>query len=378
MIRDIAARRLVLACLAFSSVFVGACDHGEHAWEPLTEQKVYVSDKFYDVAPRGDKEAIIVGYEGKILRTKDFGITWEQIDSGTDSSLYSIDFSSDKVGWIVGQAGTILKTTDGGSTWEKLPAEIYMGSDCQNDPQYRADKPEECPLAYLFSVSAIDDNTAAAIGDRSVYTITHDGGKTWSTKTVTTAASEAEAGDEFALVYKDPVLYDIQFLDSQTGFIVGEFGKIYKTTDGGNVWSEKQSSLMGKDIFDVLDLPTLFDVTFADSQNGIAAGLDGRIAVTHDAGETWNFEPNNVEEYTDPFYAGVILPNGTRWVVGSSGQVVMSPPGAPFQRGDLGSAINSWIRAVSFLNNQRGWIVGGFGLIMNTDDGGKSWIRRIG
>ena len=175
------------------------------------------------------------------------------------------------------------------------------------------------------------------------------------------------------------MLYDVEFLDTQRGYIVGEFGKIYYTTDGGQNFVEQQETLMDETVIDILDLPTLFDVEFVSDQHGIAAGLDGRIAETTDGGQNWDFRPNNVDDYVDPFYSATILPDGTRWVVGASGQVVKAGAGEPFARGDLGSRVNNWIRRVRFHDDgKHGWLVGGFGLIMNTDDGGKTWYRRIG
>jgi photosystem II stability/assembly factor-like uncharacterized protein len=65
-------------------------------------------------------------------------------------------------------------------------------------------------------------------------------------------------------------------------------------------------------------------------------------------------------------------------VVGASGQVARADRGAEFGRGDLGSRVNNWIRRVRFHDDKHGWLVGGFGLIMSTEDGGKTWYRRIG
>ena len=125
-------------------------------------------------------------------------------------------------------------------------------------------------------------------------------------------------------------------------------------------------------------MPTLFDVEFVNDQHGIAAGLDGRIAETTDGGKNWDFRPTNVEDFVDPFYSATILADGTRWVVGASGQVARADRGAEFGRGDLGSRVNNWIRRVRFHGDKHGWLVGGFGLIMSTEDGGKTWYRRIG
>ncbi len=365
----------VLAAMA--AVVLSACEHGGN-WEPLTEQKVYVSDKFFDVAVRGPKEAIIVGYGGKIIHTTDGGFTWQQIPSGTDMALYSIDFAPDneQVGWIVGQQGLILRTTDGGMTWTQQKAEPWLDKEC-SDPEERRfrelDRP--CQYAYLFALSVVDENTAMIVGDKSVYMQTHDAGQSWQIETLKVGGEDV---GEWAIVMADPVLYDVEFLDANNGYVVGEFGNTYHTTDGGKTWTNQKETMMDETIFDAMDLPTLFDIEFADAKRGIAVGLDGRIAVTEDGGEDWNFVPSNVEEYIDPFYAATILPNGRRWVVGASGQVVVADDGQSFSRGDLGSAVNSWIRRVRFADDNHGWIVGGFGLIMSTEDGGKTWYRRIG
>jgi photosystem II stability/assembly factor-like uncharacterized protein len=180
------------------------------------------------------------------------------------------------------------------------------------------------------------------------------------------------------LAFEDPVLYDVEFIDADNGYIVGEFGKIYHTTDGGESFVEQQASVMDESVLDILDLPTMFDVEFSDENNGTIVGLDGRLAVTTDGGEDWNFVPSNVPEFIDPFYASVILPNGNRWAVGASGQVVTSGPGGDFGKGDLGSRVTTWMRRIRFHDSEHGWIVGGFGLIMYTDDGGETWYRRLG
>ncbi len=373
----LAKGRHLLVAFAVSATVLSGC-HGSGDWAPLTSQKIYVSDKFFDVAPVGPKHAIVIGYGGKILETTDSGISWGIVPSGSNYSLYSIDFADDgKTGWIVGQEGFILKTIDGGKTWNEQVAEAYLDPDCR-DPKLREQRleSERCDEAYLFAVSAIDANNVVAVGDRSVFTRSRDGGKTWQTETLTFI--DPDMSPDWLLAFEDPVLYDIEFLDANNGYIVGEFGKIYHTTDGGESWTEQHKSLMDASVFDVLDMPTLFDVAFADAKNGIAVGLDGRIALTTDGGQDWNFVPNNVEDYGDPFYSAAILPDGTRWAVGASGQSVSAGSGKEFGRAVLGGAVYSWLRRIRFYDKDTAWVVGGFGLILNTHDGGKTWYRRIG
>jgi len=380
-VKNLAKRGGVSIALGAAVLLSSGC-HSEVEWLPLAEQKIYVADKFFDVAVLDAKNAIVIGYGGKMITTNDAGMTWSQIDLGTQKSLYSIDFAPDhKVGWVVGQEGTIFRTVDGGKTWNAQHTDLWLDPKC-GDPEerkFRTEDPEAppCQHAYLFAVSVVDDNVAHVIGDKSTYTYTTDGGKTWSTRTLKVTAAEA-VGADMELALEDPVLYDVEFLDKDRGYIVGEFGKIYYTSDGGVSFVEQQETMMDDSVVDILDLPTLFDIEFANDKHGIAVGLDGRIAETTDGGQDWNFQANNVADYIDPFYSATILGDGTRWVVGASGQVVKGGPGEQFARGDLGSKVNNWIRRVRFVDDQHGWLVGGFGLIMNTDDGGKTWYRRIG
>jgi photosystem II stability/assembly factor-like uncharacterized protein len=363
--------------LATAALVIAGC-HQETEWEPLAEQKIYVADKFFDVYIAEPKRAMVIGYGGKIIETTDGGFSWNQVNSGTDRAIYSIDFAAGgKTGWIVGQQGLVLKTTDGGKSWAQQEAEVWLDSACK-DPKQRLLRPEDkpCQYAYLFAISVIDELNAAVIGDKSTYMRTRDGGKSWEVRTLSLAQDDVDA--DLMLAFEDPVLYDVEFLDANNGYIVGEFGKIYHTTDGGETWNQQQESVMDDSVLDILDLPTLFDIEFHGDRQGIACGLDGRIAVTNDGGNDWNFVETNVAEYIDPFYSAAILGNGVRWVVGSSGQVVVAQPGGEFAKGNLGSEIYSWIRRIRFLDDKVGWLVGGFGLVMSTDDGGKTWYRRIG
>src|SRR5262245_51600605 len=84
--------------------------HREVEMTPLIERTIYPTDRFYDVQAVSKDRAVVVGYGGKVLETRDRGRNWTVLSSGTDVALYGVHFVDDDHGWIVGQDGLILIT----------------------------------------------------------------------------------------------------------------------------------------------------------------------------------------------------------------------------------------------------------------------------
>jgi photosystem II stability/assembly factor-like uncharacterized protein len=343
--------------LAIVLLAICGCHRGAPEDVPLFDRKIAFQDKFYDVQSLSAERAIIVGYAGKILMTDDGGVSWQVIESGTRNALYNVEFINSDEGWICGQEGLVLHTTDGGKTWT---------------PQRSG------TLTYLFAIDFIDNKEGWIVGDRAMYLHTADGGRTWRPGKM---PKRAGISAEEALVSQDPVLYDVTFVDRLNGWVVGEFGKIYHTSDGGNTWAEQEEALLGEGgVYDALDIPTFFGVSFIDRNNGVVSGLQGRIARTNDGGKTWKFERFDVTiPVEDPLLHIVQLPNKTAWAVGIAGQIVYQDrPGGAWKRPELGMELVSWLSHVDFYDVTNGWIVGGYGLILRTTDGGKTWLPSIG
>ncbi|MGD9764108.1 MAG: WD40/YVTN/BNR-like repeat-containing protein [Candidatus Binatia bacterium] len=348
--------RLSRGWLVAVTCLLAGC-HSDGADEaPLFARKISITDRFYDVAAIDADTAIVVGYGGKILRTADGGYTWDVIDSGSDKALYSVDFPDREHGWIAGQSGTLLHSSDGGKTWVK-----------QQSPT---------PV-YLFSIDMVNASEGWAVGDRATTLHTRDGGKTWQAGKLT---STEGLTPEQAVLAEDPVLYGVQFVDPATGWIVGEFGNIYFTADGGATWKTQQESLVGEGMYDALDIPTFFGVHFLDASNGVAAALEGRVARTRDGGKSWKYEEAAVKEpIVDPLLQPFQMPDTTGWAVGVAGEVLrQSTVGGAWERASLGMEVPTWLRGIDWFDAQNGWIVGGYGLILHTTDGGKSWVPSLG
>lgn len=339
---------LCLVCL------LAAC-HEEIKPVPLNNRVITVSDKFYDVKSLSPEKAVVVGYGGKILVTTDSGKTWRAKPSGTELALYNVKFADAQNGWVCGQDGLILHTKDGGETWQKQESGV---------------------TSPIFALWFVNQTHGWAVSEQATYLRTTNGGESWETGRI--EASLEGVSEEATLAMVDPVLYDIHFLDEKTGWMAGEFGKIYHSTDSGETWQEQQGTLLGQaGIEDALNLPAWFGIRFANANEGIAVGLEGKMAKTTDGGKTWNFTAEELSVFsTDPLYA-LSLRNGSSWIVGGAGRVLQLHD-EQWKPAQLGLPVVTWLRSIDFFDENNGWIVGGFGMIIHTTDGGKTWRLSVG
>lgn len=99
----------------------------------------------------------------------------------------------------------------------------------------------------------------------------------------------------------------------------------------------------------------LQDVYFTDSQNGLVVGDGGLMLTTSDGGKTW--EKMEVD----------MRPPGAGQRPGGGGG---PPPG--FGRGGPAPLYN-----IYFVDENVGFIIGGRAVILKTEDGGKTWSRKM-
>lgn len=239
----------------------------------------------------------VVGKQGSVFHTKDSGMTWTIQDSPTSVNLLGVHFTNTQEGWIVGEQGTILHTNDSGVTWE----------------QQKSDTSKQ-----LNSVFFVSEKKGWIVGGKpgifggkpepedGVILRTFDGGEHW--KNIKTLEHR--------------YLKDVQFVNAQTGWIVG-LNVILHTEDSGENWQEQQCD----------ELSACSAVYFIDGQTGWIAGVNsssaGIIAHTGDGGLNWRIVRGN-------------------WRMS--------------------------LRDLFFANHQEGWGIGESGFeILHTTDGGKKW-----
>ena len=215
---------------------------------------------------------------GIMFKTTDGGINWISQTNGAPCPLNFVFFIDQSIGWVGGNPtgnawfqidSTLYKSTAGGNTWMAMTFDSIS---------YR-------------SGFFIDENSGWVVGSKSngltykgVIFKTSNGGDTWI---------EQQTG-------QINHLFDIYFIDPDTGWIVGEGGIVFKTIDGGINWFAQSSGINN----------TLHSVCFANENVGWAVGENGTILKTTNAGVTFlegedNFtHPDGYElaqNYPNPF-----------------------------------------------------------------------------
>jgi photosystem II stability/assembly factor-like uncharacterized protein len=359
--------------LAIGMLSMAAC-HREVKVPPLVERNITLSDIFFDVWPTGPERAFIGGARGKLLLTEDGGRHFKRIKLGSDLAIFGIQMTDAENGYLCGQDGLIMRTRDGGNTWERLNSRTHL---------------------YIFSLSFPDRLHGFFVGDQSLVLSTTNGGESFFKRRLERIFPEAIS--DYALPYMEPVLYSVDFVDPNHGWVVGEMGRIWSTENAGQTWSEGQESLVNQwkrrpaanedPRFRDYVLPSLFDVSFRDQKSGAACGLEGSIIATNDGGKTWTFQkespkpgapPDNAVPGApqiparDPLFGINLFDGNDGMTTGLTGTVLRLQPDGIWAHDQTVPSLPLPLSQVRFFDAQHGWIVG-YGTILYTEDGGKTW-----
>lgn len=201
--------------------------------------------------------------ESVILRTTDSGFNWALINNPTTNALRSVSFpptGTGFIGYAAGFNGTVLKTSDGGNNWNLLSTGIET--------------------MMLFSIHFTDVNTGTAVGgsqfDTALIIRTTDAGLNWVRQIPNTTN----------------LLRGVYFINSNTGFAVGNNGTILNTSDGGNNWIVRYN-IQG--LF-------LRDIYFTNSNTGFISGSGGKILKTINGGNSWDSIPTETNKDLQAVY----------------------------------------------------------------------------
>jgi len=272
---------------------------GGYSWETQTNPTGEWLKSISFVSP---ESGCIVGYYSSILRTNDGGETWIVQDAPTDyNPLYDVFFTDSLTGWIAYSRSSLLFTETAGTLWEVQPIGIsavgsfnrLWFSDDQTgwisantgEVAHTTDGGETWVLLKSADGGVNDMDFADAEHGAQVYynteaiVFTVDGGNSWEIESLPTDESGWETlgsnltvGDQRGISWVPP--NDI--------WVCGSYNGVMYSSDSGLTW-ELQSI--------PTEIQTLFDICFLDSNTGYACGatgiFDGAVIKTENGGETW-------------------------------------------------------------------------------------------
>ena len=196
----------------------------------------------------------------------------------------------------------------------------------------------------LRSVDFVNSSTGWVVGEGGTILKTVNGGTTWTKQNSGTAV----------------LLRSVDFVNSSTGWVVGEGGTILKTVNGGTTWTAQNS---GK-------TQEFFDVAFVDANTGWAVGTDLRLK-TINGGATWTSQiPAG---YTVYLYSVAFTSASSGCAVGYRGSINRTVNGGTTWTGGQSTVNDDNLFAVTFVDANSGWAVGDSGTILKTANGGTSW-----
>ncbi len=247
-------------------------------------------------------------------------LTTEVMPLASESLLLDIDPTGS--GFIaVGERGHILKSQDG-ETWTQV---------------------EAVPTRSTLNAVTVRGDLLWAVGHDAVILHSEDGGDTW----VRQYADPAQSGED------DPnPFFDVLFVDDQRGFVLGSYGLLFITEDGGQSWDE---ALIG----DMLSSET------------IASDVEEEIS----AAESYESQFGEEEQYYDYHLNGIAqLSDGTLFIAGEAGTSYLSRDGGeswifvamPYEGSMFGIIATSDDRFIAY---------GLRGHVLESTDGGETWVE---
>ncbi|WP_420467499.1 WD40/YVTN/BNR-like repeat-containing protein [Panacagrimonas sp.] len=210
--------------------------------------------------------------------------------------LFSLIFEGDK-GIAVGDAGLVKITTDGGQTWTR----------------------QEAPTPLAMIDVASNGRRTIAVGQMGLILV-REGDGAWK---------KVESGTDRRLLRVD-------INQSGLAFIVGAFGTLLKSTDGGETWKDVAPNWAGLydsgegDTAVIRDEPTNYIVDVLDNGGTIIGGEYGQIMYSPDGGICWEIAYRHPAESgvnAPTLFASRIRPDGVGYAVGQAGLVVRTNNG---------------------------------------------------
>lgn len=254
--------KVIAATLTAAAIFVSPA----HGLDDVLDSPAITSAKvaqslLLDIALAGER-LVAVGERGHIIYSDDNGLSWTQATVPASATLTAVYFTDANNGWAVGHDAIVVHTSDAGVTWEKQ----FDGFVANKKVVSQAKLDKVNTEAELQSAMRTHNSDAIAASETRL-------------ENVTFALEDAQFDLENGTT--KPLL-DLWFKNAKEGFVIGAYGFMFRTTDGGKNWSDWSGRIQNPDRFH------LNAIAHAGFNNLVMVGEAGMIFRSRDGGLSWD------------------------------------------------------------------------------------------
>ncbi len=340
----------VALCLMVAIVPLASAEPAAAAWTDVG----WVNARLNCVTFVDSSLGFAAGASGTILKTTDGGLSWRRVHTQDGHEIRGIDFRDSSSGWAVTAAGVVFETTDGGKNWSVISNDL-------TDPFYVLPTIHDLGIVSPTQIQAVGgaQDTQPAVWSSSSGT----GG--WG---IPFLAGSYDPPPERSPYPRDGlgVFYGLDVLSETRAWAVGH--DYLKTPNKSVVWRYEGANWVEQSFG--TETVAFFDVSFSNTNIGVAVGAGGRIRGTTNGGSTWSARTSGV--LTD--LKGVSLAPGTNsgWAVGSSNTILRTTDGGAAWTSQP-SPVASAFEDVFAIDAATAVIVGSGGHLLRTTNGGATW-----
>ena len=391
-----------------------------------------ISTNYFDVYAKDTSNIILASLSGNIRKTTNGGQNWSTISTGIAGSLQKVNFLNSNTGYVVSLSGKVSMTTNFGSSWTNmtgsLPNTPYLDIDFVNissvdyvyitgNPTniYRAPvgttswdtvqilAPSQTISSRLYSTDmSVTGDTLITTGNyglinaryspsnRKSYTNILKTGTMQSIWAESTNGRVITAGSPTTSTTFDQVMYStnggtdwqianfpntddggmasLSMVNSLTGYTTGTNGNVFKTTDGGENWTELTSPLLFSMPGAGRGASGFSAISFPDVNTGYVFG-DGSFKTTN-GGINWT--PYVSGHGSSYIYGSYFINSNTGWTGGDDGLLYKTTNGGATVTAQ-NSGMTGTINSIQMMDANTGWFAGDDGNLRKTTNGGASW-----
>jgi photosystem II stability/assembly factor-like uncharacterized protein len=319
LIGGLAAASIALPAMTFGASVQGVLDR------PALKVREPAGSVLIDVT-RAEGRLVAVGERGIIVYSDDAGETWQQAQVPVSVGLTAVHFSNPQSGWAVGHGGVVVHTVDGGKTWVRQLEGVQAAQMALENAQARAERvgPEDLDAQQMV------DNAKLLAKDGP-----------------------------------DKPFLDLYFENDRVGFVVGSYGLIFKTEDGGVTWKCLMDSVENPQSLNIYAIRAAGDAIYL-------VGEQGLFLVSKDGGASFR---QVATPYHGTYFDLFAYPSGELVLVGLQGNAYWSADqGETFQKSEV--AVGVSFTNVTQYRDDILLFANQAGMLLESRDRGRS-IKRI-